>query len=71
MLYARRKGWGLEGVEVDLRHEPGGGTGKDRIVMAVSLGGDLTAEQQARVREIARRCPVHRMLARGVELAES
>jgi putative redox protein len=70
LLYARRKGWGLAGVEVDLRYEPGRGGARDRIELRLALGGELTAEQTARLREVARRCPVHRMLAGGVELAE-
>lgn len=36
----------------------------------MALGGDLTGEQAARIREVARRCPIHRMLAGGVEIVE-
>jgi putative redox protein len=68
-LYARRKGWALEGVEVDLTHERSDGQGKHRIALELRLGGNLTAEQQARLRAVAARCPVHRMLAEGVEVS--
>lgn len=70
MLYARRKGWDLPGVEVEVRHESGRGDDKDRIELALSFGGDLGAEQVARLRAVSRRCPVHRMLAGGVEILE-
>jgi putative redox protein len=72
LLYARRNKWGLEGVEVDVRHAPrAAADGRDRIEVTLALGGDLTAEQSARLREISRRCPVHRMLAGGVEIVEA
>jgi putative redox protein len=70
-LYARRKGWALEGVEVDIRHESGRGDGKDRIALELRLGGDLSDEQATRLRAVAGRCPVHRMLVDGVELTET
>lgn len=56
---------------MDLRHERGAAGTRDRIRLALRLGGELSAEQTARLREIARRCPVHRMLGGGVELIES
>ncbi len=70
MLYARRKGWDLEGVEVEVHHERGRGEGKDRIELALSFGGALGDAQVARLRAVSRRCPVHRMLAGGVEILE-
>jgi len=57
-------------VEVDLRHESGSGEKRDRIELTLSLGGDLAPEQQSRLREISQRCPVHRMLVRGVDIEE-
>lgn len=65
MLYARRKGWPLGGVAVDLRLDKG-----DRIVVRLALGGSLTREQAERVRQVASRCPVHRMLAGAVTIVE-
>ena len=72
LLYARRKGWPLDRVEVRLRHEKIHAEdcaecetreGKvDRIELELLLGGTLTSEQEARLREIAAKCPVHRTL---------
>ena len=72
-LYALRKGWPLERVNVRLRqqrihaadcqqcqHTTEGFV--HRIERAVSFEGDLTDEQRARLREIAHKCPVHRTL---------
>jgi len=70
LLYARRKGWALEGVEADVRRERGDGAGKDRIEVTLAFGGDLDPEQVTRLRAVSRRCPVHRMLEGGVEIAD-
>jgi putative redox protein len=71
-MYARRKGWPLEHVSVDVAHdrihaEDCAGcesrTGKvDRFRRVVRIEGDLDAGQRARLMEIADRCPVHRTL---------
>ncbi len=55
---------------MDVRHERAPEAGKDRIELTLSLGGDLSDEQAARIRAVSRQCPVHRMLAGGVELGE-
>jgi len=77
-LYARRKGWPLEGVTVRLRHsrihaadcadcETREGM-IDRIERDIELAGALTAEQRARLLEIAGRCPVHRTLVSEIDI---
>ncbi|HVI23232.1 MAG TPA: OsmC family protein [Myxococcales bacterium] len=77
-LYAQRKGWPLESVEVRLSHDKihakdceGCDTkeGKlDRIVREVILGGPLSEEQRKRLGEIADRCPVHRTLTSEIDI---
>jgi putative redox protein len=69
-MYARRKGWPLDHVSVDVCHDKvhaqdadSGGTARaDRFLRTVRLDGDLSDEQRARLIEIADRCPVHRTL---------
>ena len=67
-MYARRKKWPLEEVEVLLRHErihqeDAEGEGRvERLHRTLTLGGPLDESQRARLREIADRCPVHRTL---------
>ncbi len=71
-MYADRKGWPLEGVEVISRHdrihardcdECTSSEGKvDHIDVELRVSGPLTPEQRARLLEIADRCPVHRTL---------
>ena len=72
MMYARRKGWPLEGVQVTLHHEKIHASdceeciteeGKlDQITKTIFLKGDLTQEQRERLLEIADRCPVNKTI---------
>jgi uncharacterized OsmC-like protein len=55
---------------VDVQYQEAGKSGQERITLRLGLGGDLTAEQQARLRAISRRCPVHRLLAGGAEIVD-
>jgi len=77
-LYARRKQWPLEDVTVRLQHskihavdcaecETRDGM-LDRIDTDIALTGTLTAEQRARLLEIAQKCPVHRTLTSEISI---
>jgi putative redox protein len=79
-MYARRKGWPLSHVSVDVTHDKvhaqdaghaNGGPGEkiDRFTRVIRLTGDLDAEQRARLLEIADKCPVHRTLEGGASIA--
>ena len=73
LMYARRKGWPLEQVQVELTHdrvhardceECEGEEGRVEVIRrSIVLEGDLDAEQRQRLAEIATRCPVHKTLA--------
>jgi putative redox protein len=71
-LYADRKTWPLERVEVEVRHvvEPEV-TPRDLFRRTVKLTGPLDDEQKARLLEIAERCPVHRTLTNGSRIETS
>jgi uncharacterized OsmC-like protein/pimeloyl-ACP methyl ester carboxylesterase len=72
-MYARRKGWPLTNISVEITHDKvhaqdaatRGDTKVDTFVRHITLTGDLTAEQRAKLVEIADKCPVHRTLERS------
>ena len=77
-LYARRKQFPLENITVSLRHsriyaedceecETKEGM-LDRIDVEIELTGALTAEQHAKLMEIAAKCPVHRTLTSEINI---
>jgi uncharacterized OsmC-like protein len=75
-MYAKRKRWPLQGVQLSLSH------GKvhaedcancesaasliDQIDVAIKLQGDLSAQQRQTLLAIAEKCPVHRTLTSQV-----
>jgi uncharacterized OsmC-like protein len=77
-LYARRKQWPLESVEVRLAHskihaadcaECETREGRlDRIEVELRLTGALDDGERARLLEIAGKCPVHRTLTSEVNI---
>ncbi len=72
-LYANRKGWDLQDVEVTLSVERFSGKDYDdydgdelwihEIREKVVLHGDLSEDQRARILEITTKCPVRRIIA--------
>ena len=71
-LYARRKGWALEHVWVDVTHdkihaeEAENRSDKvDSFKREIHLEGDLDADQRQRLLEIADKCPVHKTMERS------
>jgi putative redox protein len=77
-LYARKKQWPLEAVEVRLRHSKIHAAdcdacetreGKlDRIDTEIVLTGRLDGDQRVRLLQIAQMCPVHRTLTSEVHI---
>lgn len=77
-MYAERKQWPLQGVEVRLAHsrihaedcaECDTKQGMlDRIDAEISLIGDLSDDQRRRLMDIADICPVHRTLFSEVQI---
>ncbi len=65
-MYADRKGWPLEAIEVSVDGSRQG----DAFVLSrrVELRGALSEEQRARLLEIANKCPVHRTLTGPIRI---
>jgi len=64
-LYADRKGWDLEGIEVEVETE-WDGPRPARYRVDLRLPDHLDEEQRERLRVIAAKCPVHRTLANAI-----
>ena len=72
-MYARRKGWPLTHVSVDVTHDKVHGQDAttetrakiDSFTRTIRLEGDLDDAQRQRLLEIADRCPVHQTLERS------
>ena len=71
-LYAERKDWTLPPFSVEAAHsvQPGsdGAPPRDRFARAIVFDGALDPEQQAKLLDVADKCPVHRTLMRGFEI---
>ena len=60
-MYAGRKDWALEHVSCLVTHE--NREGQTVFTRQITMVGDLSVDQRARLVEIANKCPVHKMLA--------
>jgi putative redox protein len=69
-MYAERKGLTLRGVTVALVHDKAtiDGVARDRVRRSITLDGDLSPEERARLLEIANKCPVHRALSQPLAI---
>ena len=81
-LYAERKGWPLESVNVRLTHErvhardcedcEEGSDGYVEVIRRnIDVKGTLDADQLDRLRYIATRCPVHRTLSATPQILDT
>ncbi len=80
-MYADRKQWPLQGVQVRLGHSRSHAEDcaacdtkeglVDQIDLEISLIGDLSESQRQRLMEIADHCPVHRTLLGEIQIRMS
>ena len=70
-MYARRKGWNIGDVTVDVNYEPAQRGSPTRFEMAIRLPKELPEDQRERLMQIAAKCPVHRTLEGEVMFEET
>ena len=69
-MYAKRKGWNVDGMEVDARYTPAERGCPTRFELVMRMPPHLTEEQVERLQVIAAKCPVHRTLEGEVAFDE-
>jgi len=81
LMYARKKGWEIDNIEIELAHEKIHAEdcetcetrfGKlDKITRNIRVRGNISREQLGRLLEIAEKCPVHRTLTQENLIADN
>ena len=69
-LYAKHKGWTLDGLNVHVAHRRGSPEARDQFERVIQFG-NASDEQRERLLSIAQRCPVHLLLERGADVHTS
>jgi putative redox protein len=77
-MYAKHKGWPLQGVQLNLSHAKVHAEDcancdsltslLDQIDVEINLQGELSVEQRQTLLAIAEKCPVHRTLTSDVRI---
>ncbi len=69
-MYADRKEWPLDGVEVNLsmEQEKEEGSLSTTIQRKIELKGELSEDQKVRLMKIADKCPVHKTITSSIEI---
>ena len=61
-MYAKRKGWNVDGLEVDCDYTPAERGSPTRFELVMRMPAHLSDEQVERLQVIAAKFPVHRTL---------
>jgi putative redox protein len=69
-MYAQRKGWDLGQVAIMLDREKDNKGVLSEIKMHIDFDGKLNEEERMRLKEIASRCPTHKVLSKAVPIIE-
>ncbi len=70
-MYAKRKGWNTDGLEVDVDYTPADRGSPTRFNLVMRMPAHLSEEQVEKLRVIAAKCPIHRTLEGEVHFDES
>ena len=69
-MYAERKGWNVDGLEIETRYTPAERGCPTRFELVMRMPSGLSEEQVERLQVIAAKCPVHRTLEGEVAFDE-
>jgi len=62
-MYAKRKGWDLKEVTVNLSEEKLDGQQISKINRDIKVDGDLAQDQVEALKSAAEKCPIHKLLS--------
>ena len=65
-MYANRKGFDVQQIRVSVSNGPT--TDSTKLITEIEITGNISEEQRARMMQIAKLCPVHKMLTRPIEI---
>lgn len=64
LWYAQRKGIALDDIRVGVQRDASGERdGVYKLTTRIAIGGDLSAEEHAKLIEVAAKCPVHKLMS--------
>jgi putative redox protein len=69
-MYARRKGWNVDGMAVECDYQPSERGAVTRFELVMKMPAHLSDEQVRKLQVIAAKCPVHRTLEGEVAFDE-
>ena len=69
-MYAKRKGWNVDGMAVDVDYTPAERGSVTRFELVMKMPAHLSDEQVRKLQVIAAKCPVHRTLEGEVAFDE-
>ena len=69
-MYAKRKGWDVAGLAVDVEYSPAERGCPTRFELVMKLPAHLSEDQVEKLQVIAAKCPVHRTLEGEVYFEE-
>lgn len=68
-MYANRKGWDVQQIRVQVSNGPF--EGKSSYKTEIEITGNIDEEQRNRLLQIAKLCPVHKVLTNPIEIDTS
>ncbi len=70
-MYADRKGWPMEKVDVEVNYHRDEETNTPRLSSIIHFSGGLSFEQKQRLLYIADKCPIHQALSNPITITTS
>ncbi|MGO3109165.1 OsmC family protein [Sphingobacterium sp. JB170] len=67
-MYAERKGWDLQEVQLEIALERNDDENKTQIFRKMHFIGNLDDSQRMRLRRVAQTCPIHKILTNPIEI---